>query len=54
MVSSRGLVRAALLVVAATALAVAAASIREKHHTAVSTVADIEAQLRHVRDHHAG
>jgi hypothetical protein len=45
MVDSKVLLRVGLLVAAAAALAFAAASIREKHEIAVSTVEDIEAQL---------
>jgi len=45
MVNSKVLLRVGLLVAAAVALAFAAASIRDKHEVAVSTVDDIEAQL---------
>ena len=45
MMDSRVLLRVGLLVAAAVALALAAASVRERHLVAVSTVDDIEAQL---------
>jgi len=45
MVNSKVLLRVGLLVAAAVALAFAAASIRDKHEVAVSTVDDIETQL---------